>query len=145
MNKCPNFWASFHVYLQWFSSFRTFKFSFASTITWEKGVPNNRVHKPALVSLLIKPEESISNSHRGNFDIIADILDASHSGAGKTNLMYRCNLSFKQLKGYSRFLLGNGLLRLNGQARENETVMFEVTEKGREFLKAYKGLKALMK
>jgi predicted transcriptional regulator len=34
---------------------------------------------------------------------------------------------------------------LNGRTRENETVMFEVTEKGREFLKAYKGLKALMK
>jgi predicted transcriptional regulator len=98
-----------------------------------------------LVSLLIKPEESISNSHRGNFDIIADILDASYGGTKKTNLMYRCNLSFKQLKGYSRFLLGNGLLRLNGQAREDETVMFEVTEKGREFLKAYKSLKALMK
>jgi len=112
---------------------------------WEKGVPNNRVHKPALVSLLIEPDERISNSHRGNFDIIADILCASHGGARKTNLMYRCNLSFKQLKGYSRFLLGNGLLRLNGQTRENETVMFEVTEKGREFLKAYKGLKALMK
>lgn len=97
------------------------------------------------MSLLIKPEESISNSHRGNFDIIADILDASHSGAKKTNLMYRCNLSFKQLKGYSCFLLENGLLRMNGRTRQNETVMFEVTEKGREFLKAYKGLKSLMK
>jgi predicted transcriptional regulator len=110
-----------------------------------EGVPNKPVHKPALVSLLIKPEESVCNNHRSNFDIIADILDASYGGAKKTNLMYRCNLSFKQLKGYSRFLLENGLLRLNGRTRENETVMFEVTEKGREFLKAYKGLKALMK
>lgn len=145
MNECPSFCTSFHAHRQWFSSFRKFKFSFVSTITWEKGVPNNPVRKPALVSLLIKPEESISNNHRSNFDIIADILDASFSGAKKTNLMYHCNLSFKQLKGYSRFLLENGLLRLNGQTRENETVMFEVTEKGREFLKAYKGLKALMK
>ena len=87
----------------------------------------------------------IGNGHRGNFDIIAAILDASCGWAKKTNLMYRCNLSFKQLKGYSRFLLGNGLLRLNGKTSESEGVTFELTEKGREFLKAYRGLKALMK
>jgi len=97
------------------------------------------------VSLLGEPEASITNNHRGNFDIIADILDASYGGAKKTNLMYRCNLSFKQLKGYSCFLLGNGLLRLNGRTNKSDTATFEVTEKGREFLKAYKGLKALMK
>jgi predicted transcriptional regulator len=111
----------------------------------EKGVPNNPVHGCASVSLLIESEGSISNSHRGNFDIIADILDASYGGAKKTNLMYRCNLSFKQLKCYSRFLLENGLLRLNSRASIAETATFEVTEKGREFLKAYRGLKALMK
>jgi predicted transcriptional regulator len=94
---------------------------------------------------LIEPGENISTNHRGNFDIIADILDASNGGAGKTSLMYRCNLSFKQLKGYSGFLLGTGLLRLNGRRSRSDTPMFEVTEKGRQFLKAYKGLKALMK
>jgi len=97
------------------------------------------------VSLLIEPEQHISANHRGNFDIIADILDASSGGAKKTNLMYRCNLSFKQLKGYSGFLLGTGLLRLNGRTSKSDAATFEVTEKGREFLKAYRGLKALMK
>jgi predicted transcriptional regulator len=110
-----------------------------------EGVPNNSLQRLALVSLLIESEESISNNHRSNFDIIADILDASYGGAGKTNLMYRCNLSFKQLKGYSLFLLGTGLLRLNGRKNRSEAATFEVTEKGREFLKAYRGLKALMK
>jgi len=94
---------------------------------------------------LIEPGENVSTNHRGNFDIIADILDASNGGAGKTSLMYRCNLSFKQLKGYSGFLLGTGLLRLNGRTSRSDTPMFEITEKGRQFLKAYKGLKALMK
>ena len=97
------------------------------------------------MSLLIEPEQHISANHRGNFDIIADILDASCGGAKKTNLMYRCNLSFKQLKGYSGFLLGTGLLRLNGRTSKSDAATFEVTEKGREFLKAYRGLKALMK
>jgi len=98
-----------------------------------------------MVSLLIESEGGSSGNHRGNFDIIADILDASFGGAKKTNLMYRCNLSFKQLKGYSLFLIGTGLLRLNGRTSESDATTFEVTEKGREFLKAYKGLKALMK
>ena len=97
------------------------------------------------MSLLIESEENLSANHRGNFDIIADILDASFGGAKKTNLMYRCNLSFKQLKGYSGFLLGTGLLRLNGRTSKSDAAMFEVTEKGRQFLKAYKSLKALMK
>ena len=89
--------------------------------------------------------ERISGDHRGNFDIIAAILDASTGGAGKTSLMYRCNLSFKQLRGYSRFLVGNGMLRLDRRTGKPANAKFEVTEKGRQFLKAYKGLKALMK
>jgi predicted transcriptional regulator len=94
---------------------------------------------------LVQVERGASNSHRGNLDIIADILDASHGGAKKTYLMYRCNLSFKQLKCYSHYLLGNGLLHLIFQAAESEVGLFEVTDKGKEFLKAYKGLKALLK
>ena len=94
---------------------------------------------------MIEYEGSFSTGHRGNFDIIADILGASSGGAKKTNLMYRCNLSFKQLKGYSHFLVQNGLLRLNDGERESEVVTYELTDKGKEFLRAYKRLKALMK
>lgn len=97
------------------------------------------------MSLLAESEVDVSNGHRGNFDIIADILDASCFGTKKTSLMYRCNLSFKQLKGYSLFMVNNGLLRVNGARDESDAVTFEVTEKGKEFLKAYKGLKALMR
>ena len=95
--------------------------------------------------MLDKPEENDSGNHRGSFDIMADILTASCDGAKKTNLMYHCNLSFKQLKTYSSFLLENGLLRLNGQVSNRKTEMLEVTDKGKEFLRAYRGLKALMK
>lgn len=99
-----------------------------------------------MVSLLIELERTVvSSNHRSNFDIIADILDASCGGTKKTSLMYHCNLSFKQLKHYSRFLLENGLLQVNGKVDASEAGMFEVTVKGREFLRAYRGLKALMK
>lgn len=84
-----------------------------------------------------------SNSHRGNLDIIADILDASDGGTKKTYLMYRCNLSFKQLKNYSSFLLGSGLLHVAKEEANSGTL--QITDKGREFLRAYKNLKALMK
>lgn len=113
---------------------------------WEKGVLKKLHATFAVVNLLIEPQEKHSNNHRGNFDIIADILDASCGGAKKTNLMYHCNLSFKQLKTYSRFLIGNGMLNLKTpHAKGSNNVTFEATAKGREFLRAYRGLKALMK
>ena len=94
---------------------------------------------------LIEAGKNISNSHRGNFDIIADILDASHGGVKKTYLMYRCNLSFKQMKSYSRFLIETGLLHVNINQGNGEGGLFEVTDKGKIFLKAYDSLTSLMK
>jgi predicted transcriptional regulator len=95
------------------------------------------------VSLLISNDRDESNSHRGRFDIIADILGASLGGCKKTHLMYHCNLSFKQLKSYLHFLLSQGFLvhvQRNGSTNES----LEVTDKGRQFLRAYKGLMTLM-
>jgi predicted transcriptional regulator len=97
------------------------------------------------VVLLIEASKSPSNGHRGNFDIIAEILDASNGGAKKTYLMYRCNLSFKQMKSYSRFLIDTGLLHLKASGDNGETGFFEVTDKGKVFLKAYESLISLMK
>ena len=96
------------------------------------------------VNLLIRNAEDASNNHRGRLDIIADILNASVGGAKKTHLMYHCNLSFKQLKSYSHFLLKQGFLRTVNHENGSEDGFFEVTDKGRRFLKAYRGLKSLM-
>jgi predicted transcriptional regulator len=85
-----------------------------------------------------------SNSHRGRLDIIADILEASHNGTRKTYFMYRCNLSFRQLKHYLGFLLGKGFICTVDEDCNSNPGLFKITEKGREFLKAYKSLKALM-
>lgn len=93
---------------------------------------------------MIENKNGGSNNHRGNLDIIADILDASFGGVKKTYLMYRCNLSFKQLKNYSGFLLNSGLLHVREEQKSSKG-LFEVTDKGREFLRAYRGLKALIK
>jgi predicted transcriptional regulator len=94
---------------------------------------------------LIKNGKRESNSHRGSFDIIADILDASRGGAKRTHLMYQCNLSFRQLKSYSYFLVKQGFLRMIVRDDVSKNRSFEVTDKGREFLREYEGLKSLMK
>ena len=94
---------------------------------------------------LIEAGKNISNAHRGNFDIIADILSTSHGGVKKTYLMYRCNLSFKQMKSYSLFLIETGLLHLNAVGGNGDGGFFELTDKGKVFLKAYEGLVSLMK
>jgi predicted transcriptional regulator len=93
---------------------------------------------------LICNEKREGNSHRGRFDIIADILGASRGGAKKTYLMYQCNLSFRQLESYSCFLLKQGILRLVAREDGSRSGSFEVTDKGRDFLRAYEGLKSLM-
>lgn len=98
-----------------------------------------------MVRLLIQTRRRVSVNHRGRLDIIADILGASCGGVKKTYLMYRCNLSFRQLKYYLNFLLRNGLLRAAVQNGDRDPGLFEVTDKGKEFMKAYSRLTALMK
>ena len=84
------------------------------------------------------------SGHRDSLDIVADILKASLGGAKKTQLMYRCNLSFRQLESYLKLLLDKRLLRQNIVKESKFSTLFETTEKGREFLRNYKVLKALI-
>jgi len=97
------------------------------------------------MSLLVENKKRSSNTHRGSLDIIADILEASHGGTRKTYFMYRCNLSFRQLKHYLGFLLMKGLLYKVHEDCNPDSGLFKITDKGKEFLKAYRSLKALMR
>jgi len=96
------------------------------------------------VSLLNQAKKSVNSNHRGSLDIIADILDASGGQVKKTYLMYRCNLSFRQLKYYLSFLLNQDLLSEVGPNGSSSHELFEVTDKGREYLRAYRSLMSLM-
>jgi predicted transcriptional regulator len=97
------------------------------------------------MNLVVKTVKRVSHSHRGRLDIIADILTASFGGVKKTLLMYRCNLSFKQLKHYLEFMLRKKLLCVVPGDDGANPGLFEITDKGKEFLNNYKALKALMK
>lgn len=92
-----------------------------------------------------KTHKKRSNKHRGTLDIIADILEASKGKTRKTYLMYRCNLSFKQMENYLSLLLKRGLIKAaEDQSNNTNTSFFRITEKGERFLETYKGLQGLM-
>ena len=95
---------------------------------------------------LVHVASKVALLHRSRVDIIANILLAANGGAKKTHIMYKCNLSFKQLHAYLKFLVEIGLLSLvNEKSETNESfVLFETTKKGQSFLKTYKSLKALL-
>ena len=82
---------------------------------------------------------------RSDVDIIASILGEVHKGAKKTRIMYRCNLSHRQLQAYLKFLLDINLLMSISEERENKTNFYQATTKGRNFLDAYCKLRELMR
>ncbi|MDH7594966.1 MAG: winged helix-turn-helix domain-containing protein [Candidatus Bathyarchaeia archaeon] len=93
---------------------------------------------------MVQKEKEVTVGHRGRFDIIANILNSSLNGAKKTQLMYKCNLSFKQLGTYLSFLLDKKLLNGKLSRQSRESILYITTEKGLSFLKAYRTLNALL-
>jgi predicted transcriptional regulator len=86
---------------------------------------------------------------RSRIDIMATILDEvrlSAEGLRKTRLMYRCNLSFKQLKVYLKLLEDKKFLSVmlanNGIGNVK---IYRITEEGRSFLTAYNELRNRLK
>lgn len=76
------------------------------------------------------------NGRRDRIEIIVNILHVA-DGAKKTQIMYKANLSFTQLKDYLSFLLKTNLLE------DNEGV-YSVTQKGKLFFKKYVKLNELL-
>lgn len=79
-------------------------------------------------------------------DIIANILRVAHGGARKTHIMYKCNLSFRQLDAYLDFMVEKGLLECSSSKAENKANLktYETTSKGRAFIRAYRNLRVLL-
>jgi len=95
--------------------------------------------------ILVKVGGKLDSSHRSHIDIVADILDAAADGVKKTHIMYKCNLSFKQLETYLSLLLNRGLLRaVPEEERTSYARFFKITNKGQILLHAYDSLKALL-
>lgn len=86
-----------------------------------------------------------SVSVRSRVDIMASILDEvrfSGEGSRKTRLMYRCNLSFRQLKAYLKLLCDKRFFKAVVKDVENRRVTFyKITDEGRLFLRSYDDLR----
>jgi predicted transcriptional regulator len=89
-------------------------------------------------------EKGESIGHRGRFDIMANILSSSVDGAKKTQLMYKCNMSFKQLEAYLDLLTEKKLIYKRTYDGIKDPIVYEITEKGHSFLRFYGSLKALL-
>lgn len=86
-------------------------------------------------------EEKIWNGkRRGNFDIINDILECALNPKLKTEIMYRANLSFSQLKIYLNLLTSTNLI----EERNFSRIEYKTTEKGRQFISNYKEIQKIL-
>jgi len=68
---------------------------------------------------------------RDKLAIMAEIMNIAKSGALKTQIMYKANLSFAQLNEYLKFLGDTNLLE---KIDHNGKEIYKATQKGKEFL-----------
>ncbi len=73
--------------------------------------------------------------YRRRFDILADVLKATGSGAKKTRIMFLSNLSYALLKRYLEEAVSLGFLQRSAEE-------FLVTPRGEEFLSLYDTLRS---
>ena len=88
-------------------------------------------------------QSSTFQKKRNDIDIMADILKKAKKGAGKTRLMYYCNLSFSQIESYLNFLLEIELIAIHPAEQKNRK-SYQTTIRGLKFLDTYSQLKMLM-
>lgn len=81
---------------------------------------------------------------RSDIDIIANILVEADKGTKKTHILYRCNLSHRQLQLYLQILYDMGFLASYSNNEGSKMKYFRTTQKGLAFLDAYRTLKSLM-
>lgn len=68
------------------------------------------------------------NQRRSNIEIISEMLRIGANGAGKTEIMYSANMSYRQIQKYLKFMIAQGLIHKVEVG--NPSVSYVVTEKG---------------
>ena len=81
-------------------------------------------------------QKTVQIGNRTRLEILASILKVASNGALKTHIMYKANLSHRQLERYLAFLEERGLL-LQAIDENQGGRVYRVTEKGFEFLREY--------
>ena len=79
-------------------------------------------------------------TYRSQIEVLLDILKAVAEGRQKpTHIMYRANLTWKQLKKHLDFLVKQDLLK---ETFDNGTSSFSLTPKGKDVLGFFKKLES---
>ena len=68
------------------------------------------------------------NQRRSNIEIISEMLRIGANGAGKTEIMYSANMSYRQIQKYLKFMIAQGLIHKVEVG--NPSLSYIVTEKG---------------
>ncbi len=80
--------------------------------------------------------------NRNRLGIVANILTIAKTGALKTHLMYKANLSYTMLRDYLKFLRDSELLE-ESHYPDQKVTLYKTTEKDLRFLASYLELKDL--
>ena len=72
--------------------------------------------------------------------MMAEILAEMIIGRTKTNLMQKCNLNYKQIEMYTKFLLEKKFL--TKKSCDNGLVKLVVSQRGKDFIKVFHRLEA---
>lgn len=90
---------------------------------------------------MVEVDWADTRKRRDRLHIMAEVLVVTRDGALKTQIMYKANLSFAQLKEYLSLLLGLGLLATR---KRGQKMIYKTTRKGMEYLKSYEEIRALL-
>jgi len=91
--------------------------------------------------LVMKSHSYLLGRKRSALAIIAKVLVEVDKGTKKTHILYRCNLIHRQLQVYLQFLHDVGFLVSYSNNEGSKMKYFRTTQKGSEFLDAYRSLK----
>ncbi len=76
--------------------------------------------------------------NRNRMEIVANLLTIAKTGALKTHLMYKANLSYVMITEYLDYLQSSGLLR--GMVIHDGTKLYQTSEKGLRYIDVYDSL-----
>ena len=82
------------------------------------------------------------NRRRSDIEIIADMLKVGETGAGKTEIMYSANMSYRQIQKYLGYLISQGLI--DQIKMDNPSVTYRVTDSGLKLLQLVDSLKEIL-
>jgi predicted transcriptional regulator len=92
-------------------------------------------------SLEFKKIDVLGSAHRSQYSITEEVLNLANNGTIKSNFMYKCNLSFKQLKKYLAIFMQNDLIETK---TDKENTSFQTTDKGKIFAQSHGLIRYLM-